>query len=510
MAYQNPFASRIQDYARRFPEKIFLESIDQSKSITYGQLDDVTNRLAGFLAAKGIGANQRVTLLSGNSLEHLAVFLGVLRHGATICTINTDTNRAYLPQILTALRPKLLLFEEAALIEGLEGCPVEEWQVLGDWQPAGGTGLFGQLAARPSAPATASVCGPRDDAVIVYTSGTTSLPKGAVIGYSELAINVDSIAETLELGTEDRMLEFRSLNWVSAQELGGLAPLFRGATLLLARKFSQSHYFQWLRDHRATIGVCNPTGIAMLVNRPVPIKAADLPGLRFVTSSSAALTAEHWRAFEAMYGIPIAQGYGSSEALWIACSNEKSRRFGSVGRPFPSQRIAIVDSDGGTLPPGEAGEVEVGGDPETRYRYLRYDGTIEITSTGRIRPGDIGYLDGDGYLYLTGRTRELIIRGGVNISPLEIDNVLLEVPGVAEAAAVGVPDQIYGEEVVAYLVSKAGEELSPEAVLEHCRGRLPALKIPKQIFLRENLPKNDRGKLDRKALAAEWKLQRIA
>jgi acyl-CoA synthetase (AMP-forming)/AMP-acid ligase II len=503
MAYQNPFANRIQDYAQRFPEKIFVKSIDQGKSITYGQLDNLTNQLAGFLAAKGIGANQRVTLLSGNSLEHLVVFLGVLRYGGTICTINTDTNRAYLPQILAALRPKLLWFEEAALIEGLEDCPVEEWQALGDWQPAGGTGLFGHLAARPSAP-IAPVCEARDDAVIVYTSGTTALPKGAVIGYSELAINVDSIAETLALGADDRVLEFRSLNWVSAQELGGLAPLFRGATLLLARKFSQSHYFEWLRSYRATIGICNPTGIAMLVNRPVPIKAADLPGLRFVTSSSAALSAEHWRAFEAMYGIPIVQGYGSSEALWIACSNEKSRRFGSVGLPFPSQKIAIVDTDGGTLRPGEAGEVEVGGDPETRYRYLRYDGTIETTSTGRIRPGDIGYLDPDGYLYLTGRTRELIIRGGVNISPFEIDNILLEVPGVAEAAAVGVPDRIYGEEVVAYLVSKPGEKLNADLVLEHCRSRLPALKIPKQIFFRESLPKNDRGKLDRKALAAQW------
>lgn len=509
MAYQNPFARRIQDYAQRFPEKIFLESIDQDKSITYGQLDNLTNRLGDFLAAKGIGANERVTLLSGNSLEHLVVFLGVLRYGSTICTINTDTNRTYLPQILAALRPKLLLFEGEALIEGLADCPVGEWQALGDWQPAGGSGLFGHLATRAIAP-IAPVCEARDDAVIVYTSGTTSLPKGAVIGYSELAINVGSIAETLALGADDRVLEFRSLNWVSAQELGGLAPLFQGATLLLARKFSQSHYFEWLRSYRATIGICNPTGIAMLVNRPVPIEAADLPGLRFVTSSSAALTAEHWRAFEAMYGIPIAQGYGSSEALWIACSNEKTRRFGSVGRPFPSQKIAILDSDGGTLPPGEAGEVEVGGDPETRYRYLRYDGSIETTSTGRIRPGDIGYLDPDGYLYLTGRTRELIIRGGVNISPLEIDNILLEVPGVAEAAAIGVPDRIYGEEVVAYLVSKPGEKLSADMVLDHCRGRLPALKIPKEIFFRESLPKNDRGKLDRKALAAEWQLGRIA
>ncbi|HTW89796.1 MAG TPA: class I adenylate-forming enzyme family protein [Candidatus Binataceae bacterium] len=509
MAYQNPFARRIQEYAQRFPEKIFLESVDQGKSITYGQLDNLTNQLAGFLAAKGFGANQRVTLLSGNSLEHLVVFLGVLRYGGTICTINTDTNRAYLPQILMALRPKLVLFEEATLIDGLADCPVGEWQALGDWQPAGGTGLFSQLTGRPST-LIEPVCEARDDAVIVYTSGTTSLPKGAVIGYSELAINVDSIAETLALGADDRMLEFRSLNWVSAQELGGLAPLFRGATLMLARKFSQSHYFEWLRGYRATIGICNPTGIAMLVNRPVPITAADLPGLRFITSSSAALTAEHWRTFEAMYGIPIAQGYGSSEALWIACSNEKSRRFGSVGRPFPSQRIAIVDPDGVALPAGEAGEVEVGGDPETRYRYLCYDGTIETTSTGRIRPGDIGYLDADGYLYLTGRARELIIRGGVNISPLEIDNILLEVSGVAEAAAIGVPDQIYGEEVVAYVVSKPGEKLSAELVLEHCRAKLPALKIPKEIFFRESLPKNDRGKLDRKALAAEWRSERTA
>src|SRR5208337_82241 len=153
---------------------------------------------------------------------------------------------------------------------------------------------FAALANLPDRPAVPSVNGPRDDAVIVYTSGTTSRPKGVIAAYADLIANVEALAVALALTADDRILEFRSFNWISAQELSGLAPLSTGATLLLARKFSQSRYFDWIGAYRATIGVCNPTGIAMLINRPLPARATDLPSLRFVTSSSAPLSVEHW------------------------------------------------------------------------------------------------------------------------------------------------------------------------------------------------------------------------
>ncbi len=505
---QNPIHDYIARNALAVPDKPFIESISQEKSITYHQFDILTNQIAQFLNSRNIRANERVVLLSGNSLEHLAVFLGVMKYGATICTINTDMNRTYLPEILTAVRPRLILLEEE-LGEELGGDEIAsgrygEALTLGEWDPGGHTGFFSivdRLPAAPVAPVNSCV----DDALIVYTSGTTSRPKGSIAEYSRLIVNAESVAEGLGLGAEDRILEFRSLNWLSPQVSSGLAPLTKGATAILARKFSESRYFEWLKTYHGTIGICNPTCIAMLLNRPVPVKASDLPDLRFVTSSSAPLPVEHWKAFEQLYGVPVAQGYGATEALWIACSNERSRRIGSVGRPFESHKLSIVDMEGRPVPAGEIGEIEIGGDPETRYRYLRYDGQVDTTAVGRLRPGDVGYLDKDGYLYLTGRSRELIIRGGVNISPLELENILLQIPGVAEAAAIGVPDRIYGEEVVAYLVCKADHRLTQQSVLDQCRDKVPASKLPKEIIFRDSLPKSDRGKLDRKALGEEWK-----
>jgi long-chain acyl-CoA synthetase len=493
--------SYLAAHAKAQPDKVFIESIDQGKAITYRQFDLLTNQFAQLLKSRGVRANDRIVLLSGNSIEHLVVFLGTLKYGAAICTVNVDTNRAYLPEILSALKARLVCFQKGL---GLEPLSLGESIAMGEWHACGGTELFAALETLPPSPVE-PVNGPADDALIVYTSGTTALPKGSISEYARLMTNTEAVADALGLSANDRVLEFRSLNWMSAQGSSALAPLFRGATLLLARKFSESHYFDWVRSYRATVGIGNPTAIAMLLNRPIAIARAELASLRFVTSSSAPLPLEHWRAFEEIYGVPVAGGYGATEALWISLSNEKTRRIGSVGQPFACQKLTVVDAAGQPLPPGEIGEVELGADPATRYRYVGMGGETETTAVGRLRPGDIGYLDDDDYLFLTSRARDLIIRGGINISPVELEQVLLQIPGVAEAAAIGAPDRIYGEEVVVYLVLKPRETVSTENVLAHCGGKLTRAKMPKEIHFKEALPKNDRGKLDRKALLEEWK-----
>jgi long-chain acyl-CoA synthetase len=229
-----------------------------------------------------------------------------------------------------------------------------------------------------------------------------------------------------------------------------------------------------------------------------------LPTLRFLTSSSAPLTIEEWRRFEERFGIPIAQGYGSSETGWIAAIPGEERRRGSVGRPFDYHRLSIIDAEGRPLPSGEIGQVEIGGFAGHAYRYLADDGSVKINSHGRIRTGDLGLIDADGFLVLTGREKDLIIRGGVNISPLEIDSFLMQRPDLIEVATVGVPDAVYGEEVVSYVVARPGASVDPAELLRYCSDGLPAFKAPKQILLRPALPKTERGKLDRRAIAKWW------
>jgi acyl-coenzyme A synthetase/AMP-(fatty) acid ligase len=242
----------------------------------------------------------------------------------------------------------------------------------------------------------------------------------------------------------------------------------------------------------------------MLLNSEASAHRDNLPSLRFLTSSSAPLTVEEWRRFEDRFGIPIAQGYGSSETGWIAAIPGEQRRLGTVGCPLPYHDLAIVDAEGRRLPAGEIGEVEIGGFPGHPYRYLAEDGSVKAHSRGRIRTGDLGMLDTEGFLSLTGREKELIIRGGVNISPLEIDSFLMQRPELIEVATVGVPDAVYGEEVVSYVVARPGAAVDPAELLRFCSDGLPDFKAPKQIVVAVSLPKTERGKLDRKALVQRW------
>jgi acyl-coenzyme A synthetase/AMP-(fatty) acid ligase len=273
----------------------------------------------------------------------------------------------------------------------------------------------------------------------------------------------------------------------------------------MAEKFSASRFFRHVRERSVTVAAGNPTTINILLNTETDAHRTNLPSLRFLTSSSAPLTTEEWRRFEQRFGIPIAQGYGSSETGWIAAIPGEARRLGTVGRPFACHRLAIVDAEGRPLPAGEIGQVEIGGLDAHPYRYLADDGSVKTNSRDRIRTGDLGRLDVDGFLELTGREKDLIIRGGVNISPVEIDSFLMRHPRVIEAATVGVPDTIYGEEVVSYVVARPDATVDAGELLRFCSDGLPAFKAPKQIVLSAALPKTERGKLDRRALAERWK-----
>ncbi len=496
----------ITTHARHSADKPFIESIEQGKAITYAQFAALAERLACYLDRQGIARNDRIALLSNNSLEHLAIYVGVMAYGATICTINIEMNAIHLGDILQRLRPRLVLYEngidlERAANETL-GIPIE----LGSWGLEGGTGLFATLEDAPGAAAASKIlpAGPDDDACICFTSGTAAKPKGVVLSFSELLDNVLPIAHAFGMKPSDRILDYRSYNWASAQILSCLAPLASGATLIMARRFSVNRFFQWVRDYGATIAAGNPTVINMLLNRPGHVPVEDAATLRFMTSSSASLAVEQWERFEQQFGVTIAQGYGSSETGWIAASRGDLRRLGSVGQPLSYHELAIVGEEGHRLPPQQIGFVEVGNRRSRAYRYLAEDGTIQRSAQGRIRTGDMGYVDADGFLYLTGRDNDLIIRGGVNIAPTEIDGVLAACDGIAEAATIGVPDAIHGEEIVSYVVAKPGAEITADGVLAYCTRKLPAAKMPKQILFRRDLPKTARGKLDRRRLLTEW------
>ena len=500
----------IAENAKAHPDKPYIISVDQGeKAITYGGLRDVTNRIAHYLKGRGFGKLDRVLLLAENSLENMVTYLGVHRYGATLATVNVEMNRAQLAQICRAVDPRIVLYQPGLELETLrdQGTP-GEWIELGEWFPDGGdTGFFAGLKGLSADNDAAPIAAPDDPCVIYYTSGTTANAKGVICSHATMFYNFDGVADFVGLRTDDTILDFRSYSWSSAMEMSLGGPLTRGATVVMMKRFSQSRYFDWIRKYRVNIGVCVPTGLNMFINRPVGLTGKDLPDLRFITSSSAPLLLEQWKKFEDMYGIPVAQGYGSSEGGWTCGSNGETRRHGSVGRPLCYQELRVVDDDGNRVAPGEAGEIIVGG-KQLAMAYLMPDGTVERLPEGDWRTGDIGVQDSDGYVTITGRAKDLIIRGGVNIAPLEIDGVLTAHPDVAEAGTIGVPHDIYGEEVVSFVTCAAGIEGDAAAILAHCRQSLAEAKMPKEIIFYGPMPRNARGKLDRNALLDEWKQRR--
>jgi long-chain acyl-CoA synthetase len=490
--------------AARSPQKPWVIAAEDRRTVDYARLRDFAGRFAAWLRDRGIGPNDRVALLADNSIEQLLCYFGVMAAGATVCTVHVEMNRNQLGGILDRLKPRLILFQDHLRLDEALASADAPRLAIGRYDAPSAETVFGELARRaPGEPATAAR--PDHDAVILFTSGTSAKPKGVVLNFREFLANIDPVAEGFGITADDRLYDFRPFSWASAQLLGALAPVNRGATLVLAEKFSASRFFAHLRDHGVTVATGNPTTLNILLNSDAQVERGALPKLRFVTSSSAPLLLDEWKRFEGKFGIRVAQGYGASEANWIAAISGEARRLGTVGRPFAYHYFAIVDGEGRRLPAGEIGSVEVGGWPEHSFRYLDEDGAIRVHARGRIRTGDIGCLDGDGFLLLTGREKDLIIRGGAKISPLEIDACLMQCADVIEAATVGVPDPIYGEEVVSYVVARPGAALDRETVLRHCAAALPAFKAPKRIVLATALPKTERGKLDRKALVERWK-----
>ncbi len=506
-AGSNLLQSWIVRAARRAPDHPWVVAADGGRSVSYGQLRETVGRFAALLRARGLGPNDRVALLANNSIEHLLCYFGVMAAGATVCTIHVEMNRNQLGNIFERLKPRLILYQDGLQLEDLLADTDVPRMRLGQWDKPEPDTLYAALACHaPSEPQRAA--GPDDDAVILFTSGTSDRPKGVVLNFREYLMNIDAVAEGFGITAADRLYDFRPFSWASAQLLGALAVVNRGATLILGEKFSASRFFAHVRDHGVTIAAGNPTTINILLNREDTAHRDNLPTLRFITSSSAPLLLEEWKRFEQRFGIPIAQGCGASEVSWIAAVAGEQRRLGTVGRPFAYHDLAIVDAEGRRLPPGEIGYVELGGIADHPFRYLGEDGGIKVHCRGRLRTGDLGCLDADGFLTLTGREKELIIRGGAKISPVEIDSCLMQHADVIEAATIGVPDAVYGEEVVSYVVARPGVSLDAGELLRYCATILPAFKAPKQIVLSTSLPKTERGKLDRRALAQRWQDRR--
>ena len=503
-------ADQLYANAAARPESPALVCVDDGRALSWGALGACARRLAGFLAASGLGPNDRVVVLGDNSIEWLILYYGIQAYGATFCTVNVEVNARHAREMLARMDPKLVLFEASLDTEALGYGAPGAWIAYGRHDDAAAGGLFAMLAALPaddSAPPPAPVNGPEDRCVISFTSGTESAPKGVLHDFCNYYAIAEHQRDRWSLTAEDRILDVRSFSWASAHMLSLNPVLLAGATLLFARGFSRSRFFAWLRAHRPTVVVAVPTVVNMLLERRGENEAAGaFAGVRFLSCSTAPLAPDRHLLFEEVYGVPLVQLYGMSEGGVVCANRPETRRIGSVGAPGMYQDLAIRGPDGEALGPGEDGDIETVS-AQHAHAYLHADGTLEPIRGRPLRTGDIGRIGEDGFVTVTGRAKDVIIRGGVNIAPLEIDNALTACPGVAEAAAVGIPDAVWGEEVCAFVAFKPGAAADVEEVRAHCAATLPPAKAPKHFVVVEALPKNANGKLDRNALRVMWEAE---
>jgi acyl-coenzyme A synthetase/AMP-(fatty) acid ligase len=502
-----PVADLLAAYRERDPGKLAIVDLDQDTSISFGELDRAVADIAAALKARGVGKGSRVLLLSDENLEKLLIWLAAWRLGAVVAPLNIELNATLIADLARAVAPVLALVHKeldgGALLAG------KPFVRFGSYRAAAAEGDphddFFRAMPRAVTPASLPERNDAADIACIFcTSGTTSRPKLVVYDHCAYWLNGLSSLEALGLTEDDRTLEYRSFGWNSAQVVSLMPFLEKGLTLHIAKRFSHSRFFDWIQTHGISFAVGVPTVVNMLLNKPLGYTAKDVPTLRLMSCSTAPLTPEQWLRFEDMYGVKLLQMYGMSEAGWICCNRHYKSKMGTVGVPALYQDFEIVDAQGRPCPPNVEGEVSVGG-PHCLIGYLREDGSIERVRGTRIKSGDLAIMDEDGFVRVSGRTKDIIIRGGVNIAPLEIDEVLLKHPGVADAAAVGVPDPIQGEEVVCYVVARPGAGLTEAAVLEHCRADLAAAKVPKRVFIVAELPKSDRGKVLRDKLRDDWK-----
>ena len=496
----------IARHAGELGSKAYVISAETGDQVTYAQLDTITNRIGHFLASRAIKANDRISVLSENCLSQVALFQGVRRYGATVVMVNCEVNSKNLEQILDDVEPKLVLWhrdlapelQDIAKAQGVENHSFTDLPEAGPESE-----FFSLIGALPATRCPTIVGAPHDLSLIHYTSGTTSRPKGVCCTHTCYFYCADSVIGGFDIGQNDVVLDYRALTWGSAQQFSMISTLQAGASFVMARKFSVSHFFDWIRKYGVTISAGVPTAITMLLERPHPVTKTDLPTLRYMTTSTAPIAPETYEAFQKRYGITLVQACGMSEAGFMFANDPRAPRRGTVGRPLRNLIARFVDEDGKDAPLGVEGELMVDG-PQVFSGYLVERGEIQQRPAGGFRTGDLGHFDDDGYAFLTGRKKDLIIRGGVNIAPAEITTILCEHPGVLDAATIGVPDAIYGEAVACFVVPKPDQTLTVEAITEHLKPRLSDFKMPQSISLLKAVPRTDRGKVSRELMLKYW------
>jgi long-chain acyl-CoA synthetase len=521
-----PLYTLLEESAKKYPDSVAADFI--GKSITYRDMNEMSDRVAAFLYDNGVKKG-RVILGTPNTPHYIAVYYGILKTGSTVVQCNpmyterelrhiAENSEAKIIFAFEQMYPRLKPLLDDGTLEKVIICKIEDFLKF----PL--NILFGlkkqkvQIDSRPEvihwkdvmkySPSSEKVeIDPKEDvAVFQYTGGTTGLPKAVMLTHFNLVANVYQLIEWFpDLTNRDVVIGalpyFHSYGMTTSMNL----PIALGAKIvLIPDPRDLKRVLSSIQKHRATIYCGVPTMYNAINNYP-DIEKYDLSSIKACISGAAPLPLEVKKEFERLTGGKLVEGYGLSETSPVTHANPINgiNKEGSIGLPMPDTVAVVVDTEGNVLPVGEVGEIAIKG-PQVMKGYYKMEAeTKETLINGWLLTGDIGRVDEDGYFYIVDRKKDLIIAGGYNIYPREVEEVLYEHPDILEAAVIGVPDPKRGETVKAFVVLREGADVTAEEIEKFCREHLAPYKVPRIIEFRDELPKSQVGKVLRRILKEE-------
>jgi acyl-CoA synthetase (AMP-forming)/AMP-acid ligase II len=487
----------LERQVRERPDAVYALETEGPQQITFAALAHSCQQAAALLRAHGASPGETVSLVMPNGLTTLQLLLGAMHGGWCVNPVNLLSSEEQMGYVLNHSDCTLVI-ASPEWAETVRRVLLTIPREIALWVCDAHTHSFAEdvskLPDHPAHPVT-----PQDYALLMYTSGTTGVPKGVLLSQANLAANAASISAEHALTAQDRVLAVLPLYHINAFAVTMLAPLFHGGSLAMPPKFSAARFWQQALQSQCTWINVVPTMISYLLEGVAP-DASQTARIQFCRSASAALPPAHLQAFEAKFGIGIIETMGLTETVAPAFSNplvRKERKLGSVGKASGCE-ACVIDSAFQVVADGVTGEVAIRGPQVMQGYYKNETATREsFTPDGWLRTGDLGHRDSDGFFFITGRIKELIIKGGENIAPREIDEVLLRHPGVLDAAAVGVPDPHYGQDILVCVIAREGQSVTDAILREHCTSLLGRFKTPKYFCMVQDLPRGPSGKVQR-------------
>ena len=480
--------------------------IFQDKEYTNTQIREMSLKLAGGLKSLGIGCGDHVVVSLPNSPEVFACFGAIWRIGAVIVPIMFLLGEDETHYILEHSDAKAVITSQD-LIEKINNARkgidhIKNVIVLGGKDQGDQVG-FESLVERSSADETVEDVADDDLALMIYTSGTTGRPKGVMLTHNNLKCNAQGAwdANEWDKGSVSVLcLPLAHSFGVVAMNAGNLST-FKDSYGVLMTWFDPEEIFRLIEKYKANNFIGVPTMYQMLLNHPAADKY-DTSSLERCTISAAPVSPELYRAFTQKFKCKMYEGYGLTEAAPAValCRPSMKMKSGSCGVPIPGVEVKIFDMEDKELPPNEQGEVVVKGPNVMKGYYKNPEATAEALRGGWLHTGDVGYMDEDGYLFITDRIKDMVIKGGYNIYPSEIEGYLDENPAIQEVAVIGIPDEKYGEEIMAFVVKMPGQEISEKEVVQFAQSKMTPFKSPSKVKFVDALPKNLVGKIQKKEL----------